>query len=498
MFDNVRRVFGQLVVYGSGDVAILVVNVMLVPVYTRVLSPTDYGALALLLVLGAFLLPLTHLGFDEAFLRFYYESGPAERRQVTGTIVIFLIVSNVVLLMTFAAAAPWMSRQVLGSVDYVSAVVFLLLTRFVSAFLFIPLNLLRVQNKSRQFASWTLGRAAGTVAVRLFLVVGLRLGVLGIMLADFIVALVFLTSLTGVIRPVLAWSFSWTTAKSTLRYGLPRVPYALLHQTMGMSDRFFLRMFLPLSEVGVYSIGTTAATLVKFYSVSFARAWSPFAFDTMRRDDAPVLFGRMATYAFAMLIWVTLAVATLAGPIVTLLTPPAYHHAADIVPMLALGIALQSLAIFLSTSLNIVKQSRALPVTTLLAAIVTVGGHLLLIPDLGLRGAAFAVAGGQLVLSATMFVLGQRAYRIEYEGKRLAKLTLVGAGLYAFAGLAAPAGRALEILLGLLTIGSFPVLVLAVGFLHRKELVELRTLLRNAKPRRARAGTASDRDPTLL
>ena len=61
MFDNVRRVFGQLVVYGSADVAILVVNVMLVPVYTRVLSPTDYGALALLLVLGAFLLPLTHL-----------------------------------------------------------------------------------------------------------------------------------------------------------------------------------------------------------------------------------------------------------------------------------------------------------------------------------------------------------------------------------------------------------------------------------------------------
>ena len=121
---------------------------MLVPVYTRVLSPTDYGALALLLVLGAFLLPLTHLGFDEAFLRFYYESGQAERRQLTGTIVIFLIVSNVVLLMTFAAAAPWMSRQVLGSVDYVSAVVFLLLTRFVSAFLFIPLNLLRVQNKS--------------------------------------------------------------------------------------------------------------------------------------------------------------------------------------------------------------------------------------------------------------------------------------------------------------------------------------------------------------
>ena len=102
------------------------------------------------------------------------------------------------------------------------------------------------------------------------------------------------------------------------------------------------------------------------------------------------------------------------------------------------------------------------------------------------------------MLSATMFVLGQRAYRIEYEGKRLAKLTLVGAGLYAFVGLAAPASRALEILLGLFTIGIFPVIVLAVGFLHRKELVELRMFLRNAKPYPARAGAASDRDPKVL
>ena len=94
MLDNLRRVFGQLVVYGSADVAVLVVNVALVPVYTRVLSPTDYGTLALLIVIGAFLQPLNHVGFDQAYLRFYYEGGQAEREQLTGTIVIFLIATT--------------------------------------------------------------------------------------------------------------------------------------------------------------------------------------------------------------------------------------------------------------------------------------------------------------------------------------------------------------------------------------------------------------------
>ena len=498
MLDNIRRVFGQLVVYGSADVAVLVVNVALVPVYTRVLSPTDYGTLALLIVIGAFLQPLNHVGFDQAYLRFYYEGGQAEREQLTGTIVIFLIASNVILLVLLGPTAPWLSRQLLGSSEYTSAVTFLLLTRFVSAFLFIPLNLLRVQNRSRQFAGWTLGRSAGTVALRLLLVVGLRLGVLGIMIADFVVSVVVLTGLVRVIRPFFGWQFSWSTARTTLRYGLPRVPYALLYQTMGMSDRFFLRLFLPLSEVGVYSIGNTAATLVKFYSVAFARAWSPFAFDTMRRGDASVLFGRMATYAFAVLVWVTLAVATFAGPAVMLLTPPSYHDAADVVPMLALGIALQSVAIFLSTSLNISKQSRAFPMTTLLAAVVTVAGHLLLIPNLGLRGAAFAVAGGQFALSVAMFIVAQRAYRIEYETRRLVTIAIVGVGLYTIANMIAPTSGVMVALVRLATVGSFPVILLTVGFLHTRELAELRAYATDLMAGRTRTAEPSDRDPTML
>ena len=327
---------------------------------------------------------------------------------------------------------------------------------------------------------------------------GRRLLGAGDAVADFIVSLVVLVGLSRVIWPVMAWRFSWVTARATLQYGLPRVPYALLHQTMGMSDRFFLRMFLPLSEVGVYSIGNTAATLVKFYSVSFTRAWSPFAFDTMRRDDAPVLFGRMATYAFGVLVWVTLAVATFAGPVVRLLTPQPYHHASEVVPILALGIALQSLSIVLATSLNIAKRTRAFPVTTLLAAVVTVAGHLLLIPSLGLRGAAFAVAGGQLVLSAAMFIVAQRAYRIEYEGRRLATLTLVGTGLYTLVTMIALPTGALSILPSLIGVGSFPLILIAVGFLHTRELGELQTFASSVLDRGKPTATPSDHDPTML
>ena len=67
MFDNVRRIFGHLLIYGSADIAILATTFLLLPVYTRVLSPSDYGVLALILVLEAVLKPVYRWGLDTSF-----------------------------------------------------------------------------------------------------------------------------------------------------------------------------------------------------------------------------------------------------------------------------------------------------------------------------------------------------------------------------------------------------------------------------------------------
>ena len=288
VFNNVRRIFGQSVVYGSADVAILAVNFLLVPVYTRILTPSDYGVLALLLLLEALLRPTSQCGLEDAFLRLYYDyAEPHDRRTLVGTITLAVLGTNVGVLLLLLSTAHLISSWLLGSPTYVTVVTLLALKIFVTAFFFIPLSLLRIQNKPKTFAAWSFGRSFGTVIARLVLVVGLRLGVRGIMLADLIVSLVTAMGLSRVVRPLFAWRFSPTMARDAFRYGLPQVPFAVLHQTMAMSDRFFLQRFLVLSDVGIYSIGSSIATLLKFCTVPFSRAWNPFSFDSMGRPDAP-------------------------------------------------------------------------------------------------------------------------------------------------------------------------------------------------------------------
>ena len=477
MFDNVRRVFGHSIVYGSAEVAIQAVNFLLLPIYTRVLSPAEYGALAILLLFEAFLKPLHRAGLGDAFVRFFYDYPDEEsQRTLAGTIVISLLGVNVVLLAALLTAAPDLAVAAFGASDYTWAFVLLAVNGAMSAFFVVPFSLLRVQQKATRLASLTFARSLATLLVRLLLVVGFRMGVVGIMLADVIVTLALLIALSEVTRAATEWRLSRMMARETFRFGLPQVPFAFFHQAMAMSDRFFLALFLPIEQVGVYLVGSSVASLIKLYPVAFKTAWMPFAFARMDRQDAPELFARLATYAFGVLAVSTLGLVVLTEGVVTMMTPPDFHPAIEIVPILALGMAIQTTTIFIATSVEISKRTHLYPLTTAVAAAVSVLGHLILIPRLGMIGAALAVGAGQVVQVSLLGYFAQRVYPIPYEWARLAKAMTVTLLLYAviITTSSGPGFGVLAFRIGLLA--TFPLGLLALRFFRPNELADFKRL----------------------
>ena len=440
MFNNVRRISRQLAAYGTADVAVLAVNLLLLPLYTRVLSTTEYGALALLLVCEAFLKVVNRWGLDASFLRFYYDyRTEEERKTLGGTIAGFLTVANSALLIGLLTAAAPINRRLFGSLEFAAAYRLLVLNNFAGAFLFLPLGLLRIQERSRLFAMLTFLRSFGTVLFRLILVIGLRYGVMGIVLADVIVTALLLAALAKTTRGMLAWRFSSTMLRHVLAYGLPHVPHGLLSQTMGMADRFVLGIYMPLREVGLYLIGSTVAGVIKFYPVAFEAAWMPFAFDSLRRRDAPTLFARMGTYAFAVLVFLAVGLAGLAPPAMACALPAGYQSVAPLVPMLVVAMAIQALTWFLMTSLNIAKQTRVYPVITAIGAGASISANLLLIPPFGMRGAAIALLTSQTITTTVTAYFAQRAYHIPYEVARLSKVLGVSIVTYFIMTMVEPA-----------------------------------------------------------
>ena len=144
MFNNVRRISRQLFAYGTADVMVLAVNFLLLPIYTRVLSPREYGALALLLVCEAVLKVINRWGLDGSFLRFYYDHPDEDAEDAGRNHCRVSAVTNGAI-----ASCWWSSRRSTAAVDSLDSrsLSAARRQRFRFDLLLLPMNLLRIQER---------------------------------------------------------------------------------------------------------------------------------------------------------------------------------------------------------------------------------------------------------------------------------------------------------------------------------------------------------------
>ena len=424
---------------------------------------------------------ISRWGMDAAFLRFYYEHPAEERRTLAGTIAGFFALANGAIAMLLLALAGPINRALFDSLEFIWPYRLLIVNIFLSTFLVLPFTLLRIQERARLFATINFSLSFGTIVLRLLFVVALGFGILGILLADVVMTVVLLLALYRTMRSMIGWRFSSAHLRQLLGYGFPFVPNGVLTHVMGMGDRFILGLYMPLREVGFYLIAGSVAALIKYFPVAFDVAWTPFAYDSMQRSDAPILFARMATYAFAVLAASLVALSGLAPPLMDLMLPAEYRQVGPLVPLLALALAIQTVRTLPGTSLNVAKKTAVYPTVTAAGAIISVGAYFALIPRFGTYGAAVALLISQVLTTALMIYLAQRAYRIPYEVGRIAKIVAVGATTYVamMTIVSGSSWRTVAVRIALLLL--FPAGLLLLRFLRPQELADIRKLLSNVR-----------------
>jgi len=262
--SKLRELSKGTAIYGSGEIAIQILNFLLLPLYVDYLSKADYGVIALLATVEAPAKLLFRWGLDGAFMRYWYDfEDEAARQKLTSTLFFFLLAVNGILLIASLAAAPFVSGWLLESPGYTLALQLVLLNTFAIGFTFIPFHVLRIEKRAAQFSGLSLARSVSTLVLRLALIVGLGYGVMGIVLADVIVTTVLMLVLVRWFAPLIRPVFSREVLRTSLKFGLPRVPHGFALQVMSMADRVILQRFTSLDVVGVYSIGVSFGLVPK-------------------------------------------------------------------------------------------------------------------------------------------------------------------------------------------------------------------------------------------
>jgi O-antigen/teichoic acid export membrane protein len=496
VLQKVRELSRSLAIYGAGDVAVQAINFLLLPVYVQYLTKADYGVLALLASVEAPVKLFFRWGIDGAFMRYWYDCDDDRARQrLASTIFFFLLAVNGALLIASLVAAPFLSGRLLQAPGYTLALQLVLLNTFAIGFTFIPFHVLRMQKRAGEFTALTLARSVSTLVLRIVLVIGLAMGVMGVVFADIIVTAAMMLVMVRWFAPLLRPVFSRAILRRSLAFGLPRVPHGFALQVMSVGDRFVMARYLTVQDIGVYSMGVSFGLIEKIALGAFEYAWAPFYYATAREPDAPRVFAAVTTYGVAVLAMMTAGLSAIAADLLDVVTHGQYVEAAPVVTWTAIGVFFYGIYLLTSIGLNITSRTQYYPVSTAVGAAVNIVLNFVWIPRYGIIGAAWANGAAYALQAAVAYRLSQRFYPVRYEYARLARAA--GAAVLAYAAarlLPAMPAFAGGLVRGLTVVTVMSGLLWLSGFFNAEEIRALNAL----RQRRAAPAAAAGVDATEL
>ncbi len=305
---NDRSFVKHAAVYGLANLLVQAGGFVLLPLYTRCLTPSDYGVLEVLGRLAETVgTCLMFGGFRQALLTFYQQSQhEAERRRVVvTTLSLFgltgLLGGGLVLALADPLAAL-LNRFMQADAPILSAGLLRLaiLAILLEPLSQLPMALIQARVESVRFVSITLTQFVVRVGLCVLLVKCLNGGVAGALGATALMGTLFgLTLSTRELLRGPAWP-SFGQLRAMLRFTLPLVPGGLCFFLMHHGDRFFLLRYRGTEDVGTYALGYKLALAVVMFSLSpSCMVWSARMYQVERQADAPTVFGTVFTRILA-------------------------------------------------------------------------------------------------------------------------------------------------------------------------------------------------------
>ena len=466
------KLFSDTVILAIGTFGSKLLVFLLMPLYTALLSPSQYGTAELITGTANLIMPFACVGITNGIFRFAAEKG-TDREGVfsSGMVLLGAGLCGTVLLGAVALyiGAAWRTEILL--------VVLYVLVADLQA---VCAQYVRAVDRTRLFAVQGILNTLVTVGFNILFLMAFDLGVTGYVLSTVVGNLLttaFLVVSARLWRVFRLSHVSRTAMRELFRFSLPMVPTTICWLITDLSDRYLVSWFCGEAVNGVYSAAYKIPTIVNLVSGIFMQAWQFSAVVQSADGEECSRFYSQVFRGFLSVIFIGSGGLILLSPwLCRLLLNSAYHEAWRYMPTLLCSAALESVVSFLASVYMVRKKS----MHSFLTAVAGTGLNLLLnflfIPRTGTFGGALGAAIATLIGYAAVWVLRMadvpRLLRFRlYLPRQLCSLALL---LAAAAVMTAGAGWAVYGTLGLFLVLAginFPALAAGARALlgHRRE-----------------------------
>jgi len=471
-----RRLATTGAAYTAASILSKVIAIALLPLYTRYLTTTDYGAAEVMFASVVAASIVVRFGLIEAVLRFYYKDDEDPDRVVSSSFAGLFWLATIGALLAFPFATPLaealldpktserLSTSAAADLARISIGGLWVLTMFE-----FMLTLFRLEERARAFFATTIANVLATIGLTVVLVVGLDEGARGLLIGGYATGAATVLVLIFVQRRRLSLRFDSGLLRRLLRFGLPTMPAEVSLYALNFIDRIIIVRTVGLAEAGLYSLAIKFAQGVNVLVRGFQLAWPPLAYSIRDDEEARRTYATVVTLFVAGCAFVVTATWLFARWVARALAAPRFFESYEAVGLISTAVTLYALYLVLIVILGRTGRTEFNFPAALGGLAVNVVLNLLLVPSLEIVGAGIALVASYLVVLALMYGFSQRLFPVPYQWGRLARVVLVAAVLVAAGELLMPTEGVLGLLGRAVLLAAYPLALTATGFFTPEE-----------------------------
>lgn len=433
MTTSRNKIVSHTSIYMFGDILRYSTSLIMLPIYTRYLTPEDYGVVELLSMLIDFAAIIFGARVGQSIFRFYCTANTDdERKNIISSALLLGVLFNGLGALTVSALSGPLAIAIFSDISFQDYIVLFSITMFLLPLTEIPLVHIRAEQKPWLFFIFSFMKLSLQLSLNIYLVVYHEMHVAGVVYSAVISSAIMAAILTGYSLSRSGMRASITTCKKMFSFSLPLKLATLGSFYLTFGDRYILNMYSDLSQVGIYALGYKFGFIFTMISwTPFEKTWDAEKYVIHERSDALAVYQKTFLYISSILIFLGLCVSLFAKDLLKVMADPAFLGAHEIVPIIVLAYIVRAWTKYCNLGILLNNKTMQIAHAEMIAVVVMTIAYFTLIPEYGIYGAAWAAVIG----FSTRFYWTNRKGKQHYDMKlpwiRVGLTSVLAVGVFA-------------------------------------------------------------------
>ncbi len=439
MLNSIKISVKDTIVYGLGNIAVKIVGLILIPLYTdpKFFTTDEFGVLGILEILGLILTALLASGLPQSLTRWFWDK---DHRDNQKGIFFMVLISQVLISAAFCVVlvplSGRLSSVVFSTTRWSEVIRFVILASGIQAVNNIVNTLMRLQSRSVLYTITNLFKLITVLSLTLYFIISSGMGLKGIYLAQVIGNSLTVIVLIGYASRNSKAFFSRIIFREMNAYGFPLLIANVSAALFAAIDRFSLNSMSLLKSVALYTLAFKLTSVLKLVLVDSVRlALGPMMLKKMDSPDNKRFYSKVLLYTSWVMMIAVLGMSLFSYEMIKIITTSRdFWGAVIIIPILSLSIFFVNMKEVTVYGLHIAKKTRIIGIIVIFSTILSLALNILLIPLLDITGAALATLLSQFAYWYACYYYSRKEYFVPYEMSKILIMLITGAVL-SFAGL---------------------------------------------------------------